>query len=427
MILYEKKLKNIYIMKSGNIYKKQFIYIIMDKEIINNSESEKETQNNKTITEIASFDELGLKNNLLRGLYAYGFETPSSIQKKAIMPMIQGKDLIAQSQSGTGKTGTFAIGTLQLVNESIRKCQAIILAPTRELAQQIYSVISSLSSYMKKLDVVMCIGGTDMAEAKKKLSGGAQIVVGTPGRIIKMISTRMISTRLMKAIVLDEADELLSHSFVPQIKTILENIPSETQICLFSATMPRDKIGLTKYFMNNPVMIFVKRDMLTLEGISQFYIAVDEESWKFDTLCDLYDTIAVSQSIIYVNTKKRAIWLKDELESKGFTISVIHSDMESLDRMKIMEGFRKGSVRILVSTDLLARGIDIQQVSIVLNYDIPRDKQCYLHRIGRSGRYGRKGVAINFVTRNDERYLHDIERYYSTQIAAMPMNVQSYL
>ena len=391
------------------------------------SQLDKDQTNNGTdIREVLNFDDYELKDNLLRGIYSYGFESPSPIQRKAIEPMIQGKDLIAQSQSGTGKTGAFTISTLQIVNEDIAKCQALIIAPTRELALQIHSVITSLSLHIPKLHIALCIGGMNMSESNSKIKR-TQIIIGTPGRVIKMIELGIISTSLMKVIVLDEADELLSHSFVPQIKKLIEAVPSTCQICLFSATMPRERIELTECFMRNSLNIFVKREMLTLEGISQFMVSICKEEWKFDTLCDLYDTITISQSIIYVNTKQKAIGLKERLEEKGFTISVMHSGLTPIERTEVMNKFRRGNTRILISTDLLARGIDVQQVSIVLNYDLPMNKDCYLHRIGRSGRYGRKGVAINFVSDKEMRQLREIERYYNTQIKDMPENIQSYL
>ena len=376
---------------------------------------------------VLKFESLDLKDNLLRGIYAYGFENPSPIQCKAIQPMVRGLDMIAQSQSGTGKTGAFTIGALQIVDENIPKCQAIILSPTRDLALQIFSVISSLSLYMEKLKLVLCVGGTNIMESKQKLQTGAQIVIGTPGRIIKMIQTHMLSTRLLRVLIMDEADDLLSNSFLSQVKQIISQVPAETQSCLFSATMPVYKIAVTNCFMKNPYNILVKRELLTLDAISQFSVAVGEEEWKLDTLCDLYETIAISQSMIYVNTKQRAIWLAEKLTEKGFTISVMHSGLSPLERVEVMNKFRKGGTRILVSTDLLARGIDIQQVSIVLNYDIPHDKECYLHRIGRSGRFGRKGVAINFVSNKEFRQLREIERFYGTKIIEMPENIQSFL
>ena len=397
--------------------------------IMSYSESNQNNENkqNQETADVSKFEMLDLKDNLLRGIYAYGFENPSPIQCKAIQPMVQGLDMIAQSQSGTGKTGTFTISALQIVDENVPKCQAIILAPTRDLALQIYSVASSLSSHMERLKLALCTGGMLMSESRQKLQAGAQIAIGTPGRIIKMIEIGALSTRLLRVLIMDEADDLLSMSFLPQIETVIGQVPAETQVCLFSATMPRHKIELTNRFIRNPYNILVRREELTLNAISQFSVAVGEEEWKLDTLCDLYETIAISQSMIYVNTKQRAIWLAEKLTEKGFTISVMHSGLTPVERTEVMNKFRKGGTRILVSTDLLARGIDIQQVSIVVNYDIPRDKECYLHRIGRSGRFGRRGVAINFVSNKEFRQLREIERFYGTKVVEMPENIQSFL
>ena len=372
------------------------------------------------VEEIHNFEDLPLKENLLRGIYAYGFESPSPIQRKAIKPITECRDVVAQAQSGTGKTGTFSIGTLQRIDESLKACQAIIIAPTRELAQQIDFVISSIGSHMKDLETVLCVGGTDINEAKSGLRKGAQIVIGTPGRIINMIKRKFMSTRDMKLIVMDEADEMLSNSFIPQIKFIIESLPEETQICLFSATMPREALKSTRHFLRNPVSVLVKKDQLTLEGIRQFLVNVNEEQWKFETFCDLYETISITQSIVYVNSKDKADWLYESIKEKGFTASLMHGKMSPLDRTRVMNEFRKGSSRILISTDLLARGIDVQQVSIVVNYDVPFSKDNYIHRIGRSGRFGRKGVAINFTTHRELRLLRDIERFYNTQIDDLP-------
>lgn len=376
----------------------------------------------KAIEIINSFDDMGLKENLLRGIYSYGFETPSMIQSKAIVPISSGRDILAQSQSGTGKTGAFITGTLQRIDDTKDGCQAIVVTPTIQLAEQIINVCQALGQYLN-IKPVLCVGGLNIYEAKKDLESGCTIVIGTPGRIIDMIERRFLKTNDIKMLVMDEADEMLSNSFLQQIKIIIQNIPSDTQICLFSATMPREVIDLTKHFMDNPQHILVKREQLTLEGIKQFYISLDNEKWKFDTFCDLYSTISISQSMVYVNTKRKADELQSRLKEQNFTVSVIHSDMKHSERSAIMKEFRAGGTRILISTDLLSRGIDIQQVSIVVNYDLPNNKECYIHRIGRSGRFGRKGVAINFATPRDVWKLEELQEFYSTTIESMPSNI----
>lgn len=372
------------------------------------------------------FDKMQLKESLLRGIYGYGFERPSIIQSKSIPLIINGKDIIAQSQSGTGKTGAFCIGTIQRIDEQKNGCQAIIIAHTRELAQQIFDVCKQLSIYTK-ITTILCIGGIDIKQTKINSINAPIIVVGTPGRIIDLIRRQYISTKLLQLLVCDEADEMLSSSFQDQIKDIINYVPLETQICLFSATMPKEMLKITKNFMRDAQEILIDSEKLTLDGIKQFYINVEADRWKFDTFCDLFDIISVSQTIVYVNTIKRAENLKVQLENKHFTVSIIHSLMSPVERLDIMKEFRSGKTRILISTDLLSRGIDIQQISVVINYDLSKNKECYLHRIGRSGRFGRKGVAINFITRYDEKFLKELKDYYKTEIDAMPKNIQQYL
>lgn len=373
-------------------------------------------------TVIDNFDNMELKDELLRGVYAYGFERPSAIQARAIVPVIKGHDVIAQAQSGTGKTATFSIAILQRIDPSIKAVQALILAPTRELAQQIQKVVIALGDYMK-IDCHACIGGTNVREDMAKLNEGAQVVVGTPGRVYDMINRRAFKTDQLKMFCLDEADEMLSRGFKDQMYEVFQLLPQDTQCVLLSATMPQEVLEVTKKFMRDPVRILVKRDELTLEGIRQFYVAVDKEEWKLDTLCDLYETVTITQAVIFCNTRRKVDWLTDKLTSREFTVSAMHGDMEQGQREVIMREFRSGSSRVLITTDLLARGIDVQQVSLVINYDLPSNRENYIHRIGRGGRFGRKGVAINFVTADDVRMLRDIEQFYSTQIDEMPLNV----
>ncbi|CAG7849318.1 ATP-dependent RNA helicase eIF4A; AltName: Full=Eukaryotic initiation factor 4A; Short=eIF-4A; AltName: Full=Translation initiation factor 1 [Serendipita indica DSM 11827] len=354
---------------------------------------------------VDNFDNMGLKPDLLRGIYAYGFERPSAIQQRAIIPVVKGHDVIAQAQSGTGKTATFSISILQRINinPENHQTQALILAPTRELAQQIQKVVIALGDYMK-IDCMACVGGTNVREDMDKLRAGVHIVVGTPGRVFDMINRGALKTQSVQIFCLDEADEMLSRSPL-------------------SATMPADVLEVSKKFMRDPVRILVKRDELTLEGIKQFYIAVEKEEWKLDTLSDLYETVTITQAVIFCNSRRKVDWLTEKLTAREFTVSAMHGDMEQKQRELIMKEFRSGSSRVLITTDLLARGIDVQQVSLVINYDLPNNRENYIHRIGRGGRFGRKGVAINFATNDDVRMLRDIEQFYNTQIEEMPMNV----
>lgn len=379
----------------------------------------KMTQEIKTYT---SFDDMDLNEDLLRGVYAYGFERPSSIQQRAIKPIISGKDVIAQAQSGTGKTGTFCIGILQRLQISVRETQALVLAPTRELAIQSETVLSSLGSYMN-VHSWACIGGTKVGEDVKKLDYGQHVVVGTPGRVFDMIKRRNLRCDKIKMLVLDEADEMLRHGFKEQIYDIYRYLPPRTQIVLVSATLPTEVLQITEKFMIDPIRVLVKRDQLTLEGIRQLRVDVDKEEWKFDTLCDLYDTITIAQSVVFCNTKKKVDWLTDRLREAHFTVASMHGEMPQKERDAIMNEFRRGVSRVLITTDVWSRGIDVQQVTVVFNYDLPTNRESYLHRIGRSGRFGRKGIAVNFVTSSDEHVIEDLERYYHTKIEHMPANI----
>jgi translation initiation factor 4A len=371
---------------------------------------------------VDNFDNMNLSPELLRGIYAYGFERPSTIQQRAILPVIKGRDVIAQAQSGTGKTATFSISALQKLDVSNPQCQALILAPTRELAQQIQKVVIALGDFMK-IQCHACIGGTNVRDDMKILEAGAQVVVGTPGRVFDMINRGALKTDDMKMFILDEADEMLSRGFKDQIYDVFQRLPPSTQVVLLSATMPIEVMEVTTKFMRDPIRILVKKDELTLEGIKQFYVAVEKEEWKLDTLCDLYETVTITQAVIFCNTRRKVDWLTEKLTAREFTVSAMHGDMEQGQREVIMKEFRSGSSRVLIATDLLDRGIDVQQVSLVINYDLPSNKENYIHRIGRGGRFGRKGVAINFVTADDTRMLREIEQFYSTQILEMPMNV----
>jgi len=283
-------------------------------------------------------------------------------------------------------------------------------------------VLNALGDYMN-VKSHACVGGTAVREDIAVLQKGVQIVVGTPGRVNDMITRNALKLEKLRIFILDEADEMLSRGFKDQIYDVFQYLPSEVQVCLFSATMPVEILNMTKRFMRNPVRILVKKEQLTLEGIRQFYVAVEKEDWKLDTLCDLYETLTITQAIIYCNTRRKTEWLCEKMTHRDFTVSAMHGDMDMSDRQLIMHEFRSGSSRVLITTDLLARGIDVQQVSLVINYDLPNNRESYLHRIGRSGRFGRKGVAINFVSTEDVRALREIEQFYNTQIEEMPMDV----
>lgn len=383
---------------------------------------------NKEQERINNFEHLDLKDSLLRGIYAYGFNTPSEIQSRAIKPIIDGHDIIAQAQSGTGKTGTFVIATLQRIKDSINKCQAIILAPTRELAEQIYTVCKELG-HLTNIIPVLCIGQTKIQESKNALrEPNPKIVIGTPGRIAAMINENFIEPDFLSTLIIDEADELISENFLPEVKSIIMSLPKEAQICLFSATISEYmKDCSNKFLKEKHLEILVKKEELTLEGIAQYKIFVEHNKYKFGTLCDIFRLLSLNQTIIYVGSVERAEYLGKDLCRENYTVAVIHGKMHSSDRTKVMKNFRNGAFRVLISTDLLSRGIDVQQVFVVINYDMPFNKETYIHRIGRSGRYGRKGTAINFVTRDDSKKIDDLQKFYNTKIEDMPNDIQSIL
>jgi len=380
------------------------------------------------IPEIESWDELEIPADLLRGIYGYGFEKPSPIQKKAINPIINGRDLIAQAQSGTGKTATFTIGLLSQVNLADKNTQILVMSPTRELTEQTKKVITSIGNMMTGLTVQTLIGGTyideDISIYKKNTP---HVIVGCPGRVFDIMRRNVITTKKIKMVVIDEADEMLSSGFKDQLYNIFQYFNNDIQVALFSATLPDYIYDVTDKFMRNPIKIEVKAEQLTLDGISQFFVALDDDKQKYDTLKDLYSFISVSQCIIYCNSVKRVIDLYEAMKEDQFPVCCIHSDMDSKSRRESFEEFKLGKSRVMISSNVTARGIDVQQVSVVINFDLPKCVHTYLHRIGRSGRWGRKGVGINFITRRDVYKIKEIEEHYRTEIKEMPGNVNTYV
>ena len=369
-------------------------------------------------------ENVSLKQKLLRGIYAHGFEQPSPIQKKAIIPMTQGNDLLAQAQSGTGKTGAFTVSTLQLIDTTKKEVQALILAPTRELADQINEVVLALGSFLK-VQTLLAVGGVSVSENSRQLTSDTppHIIIGCLGRVLDLVEQRRtLNTQTLRVLVMDEADEMLSQGFKSQTHQLFQYLPQNVQVCLFSATIPHEVETLTEKFLRNPVKLLVKQEMLTLEGIRQYYIKVETDNDKFAVLKDLFSTISMSQCIIYCNTRRRCDVLEEAMLKEDFPVMKITGDMSQTDRKQICNDLRSGQIRVLITTDLFARGIDVQQVSYVMNFDIPRDVCIYLHRIGRSGRWGRKGVAINLMTRMEQSRLTAIEQYYATEIQELPMD-----
>ena len=388
----------------------------------NDTDKDKDNENDKEIKTFDKWDKLdNIKDDLLRGIYAVGFETPSPIQQKAIISMFEKNDVVAQAQSGTGKTGAFSISILNLLDITQNTTQALILAPTRELALQISGVIKGLGEYMDGLKIQLLIGGTSVNEDINNLKNNTpHIIVGCPGRTHDMMKKNYVINKNIKIIVLDEADEMLCVGFKEQVYNIFQFLNKDIQVGLFSATLPYEINSLTNKFMRNPIKILVKSEMLTLEGISQFYIALEDDNSKFSALKDLFETISMSQCIIYCNSIKRVHELYDAMFAENYPVCSIHSGMEKDERLDSYKEFKSGKYRVLISSNVTARGIDIHQVGTVINFDLPKDVHTYLHRIGRSGRWGRKGVGINFITKRDVRGLKTIEEHYNTQIEELP-------
>ena len=388
---------------------------------INEKENVNEKEKEEELDILNSWEDLNVKTDLLRGIYAYGFENPSPIQRRAILPMIKGHDIIAQAQSGTGKTGCFTIASLELIDTTNKDVQVIILSPTRELSYQTNIVLDRIGHNINNLQTQLLIGGTSTEIDIKNLKDKRpQILVGCPGRIHDIMRRKHINGHTIKLIVLDEADEMLSSGFKDQIYNIFQYLSNDIQITLFSATMPPILYNLTNKFMRNPIKITVKTEQLTLDGIKQYYINLEDDSQKYDTLKDLFSTFSVSQCIIYCNSVRRVADLYQAMVQDGYPVCHIHSNLDKAERLKSYTEFSKGQQRVLISSNVTARGIDIQQVSTVINFDIPKCCNTYLHRIGRSGRWGRKGTAINFITRRDFLHLKEIESFYSTEIGELP-------
>ena len=374
-----------------------------------------------TSYEFQNWEDLDISQSLLRGIFAYGFEKPSPIQQKAIKPLIDKRDIVAQAQSGTGKTATFTIGALANIDTKENITQVLVLSPTKELTIQTAKVFGSLSSMMDNVRIQTLYGGS-LIEDNSSFSNKniPHVICGCPGRVFDMMRRDKISGKKIKLIILDEADEMLSDGFKEQVYNIFQYLSNDVQVALFSATLPDGINSIIDKIMRDPVKISVKREMLTLEGIKQFYVAVDDDRQKYNTLKTLFSFLSVSQCIIYCNSIKRVQDLYEAMIEDEFPVCRIHSNMEKNERENAFNDFKIGKSRVLISSNVTSRGIDIQQVSIVINFDLPKCVNNYLHRIGRSGRWGRKGVGINFITRRDVTKIREIEQHYSTQIEEMP-------
>ncbi len=367
--------------------------------------------------ETIRFEELGLTPAIERAVKDMGFEEASPIQTKAIPAIKEGIDVIGQAQTGTGKTAAFGIPMLEKIDPKNKKLQAIILCPTRELAIQVAEEIRVLGKYMHGVKVLPIYGGQEIAKQIRSLKSGTQVIIGTPGRVMDHMRRKTIKMDEVRTIILDEADEMLNMGFREDIETILEGVPEERQTILFSATMPQAILDITRKFQNNAKIIKVTKKELTVPNIEQYYYEVRPKN-KSEIISRLLDIHQPKLSVIFCNTKKQVDLLVTDLIGRGYFAAGLHGDMKQQQRDRVMQGFRKGSTEILVATDVAARGIDVDEVECVFNYDLPQDEEYYVHRIGRTGRAGRIGKAFSFVSGRDVYKLKDIQRYCKTKILA---------
>ncbi len=372
------------------------------------------------------FDDMGLPEKLLRGIYNHGFDKPSPIQQKAIVPLVNGRNMIGQAKSGSGKTGAFSIGLLARIDPTIFECQALVLVPTRELAIQIHKIIGQIGEYLK-IVVHLSVGKTDYREDIRQIRRGVHVVVGTPGRTYDMLSRNdVLDGKKIKILIVDEADELISQdSFGQEVYDIMQKLRKDVQIGLFSATFPNEMLKMVE-FIEDPVKILIEIEELKLNGINQFYIDVERNEYKLQTILDLYKDFSFRSVILFCNSQKMVDELKYDMTERDFSISAIHSAYDAKTRKEIMEDFYNGKSRVLITTDLLARGIDVVSISLVINVDLPNQLDLYQHRVFRSSRQGKVGCAINLVTKRDMQTLHDIEKYYNIEIEPLPQDFAKY-
>ena len=361
------------------------------------------------------FEDLQINDNIKRAVIEMGFEEPSPIQAQSIPVILSGKDVIGQAQTGTGKTAAFSIPILEMVNPDDKNLQALVLCPTRELAIQVSTEIRKIGKYMHGIKTLPVYGGQPIDRQIKSLKGGVQVVIGTPGRVIDHINRKTIKMDNVKMIILDEADEMLDMGFREDIEMILSKTPEDRQTTFFSATMPKGILELTKKYQNNPEHIKVVRKELTVPNIKQYYIETRSAN-KLEVLCRLIDVYNPKLSVVFTNTKRGADELVGDLQARGYFADALHGDLKQTQRDIVMDKFRNGTIDILVATDVAARGIDVDDVEAVFNYDLPQDEEYYVHRIGRTGRAGRSGISFSFVFGKEMRKMRDIERYTKTKL-----------
>ena len=370
--------------------------------------------------ETIRFDELNLDAKILRAVTDMGFEAASPIQAKAIPLEIEGKDIIGQAQTGTGKTAAFGIPLLQKIDPKNKKLQAVVLCPTRELAIQVADEIRSLAKYMHGIKVLPIYGGQEIVKQIRSLKDGVQVIIGTPGRVMDHMRRKTIKFGQVHTVVLDEADEMLNMGFLEDMETILSELPEERQTVMFSATMPAAIAEIAKKFQKEPEIVKVVKKDLTVPKVTQYYYEVKPKN-KIEVMCRLLDMYAPKLSVVFCNTKRQVDELVLALQGRGYFAEGLHGDLKQVQRDRVMNGFRKGRTDILVATDVAARGIDVDDVEAVFNYDIPQDEEYYVHRIGRTGRAGREGKAFSLVVGKEVYKLRDIQRYCKTKIVPQPI------
>jgi ATP-dependent RNA helicase DeaD len=365
--------------------------------------------------EKVKFEDLKISEDIKRAIADIGFEEPSPIQEQAIPLVLEGKDIIGQAQTGTGKTAAFGIPALEMVDIEDNILQAMILCPTRELAIQATEELNKLAKYKKGISILAVYGGQPIDRQIKALKRGVHVIVGTPGRIMDHMNRKTLKTESVKMLVLDEADEMLDMGFREDIETIIQDMPDNKQTVLFSATMPKAILELSKKYQKNAQFVKVVHKQLTVPNIEQKYLEVKESS-KLEVLSRLIDIRNPKLAIVFCNTKKRVDEVVSQLQSRGHFAEGLHGDMKQQQRDRVMSKFRNGTIEILVATDVAARGIDVDDVEVVFNYDLPQDEEYYVHRIGRTGRAGRTGIAYTFIAGKAVRKLRDIENYTKTKI-----------
>ncbi|KAF4886001.1 ATP-dependent RNA helicase eIF4A [Colletotrichum fructicola] len=395
----------------------------LDKDFENDPEEYTESGHKKT----AAFDDMNLKPTLIRGVYAYGFERPSSIQQCAIMPILDGQDVIAQASYGAGKTATLVISILQKVKPDLKACQTLILAPSRELVMQTQEFIVAIGDFMN-IRCGACVGGVSVLDNEKVLRDAPPVVVGTPGRLKDMIQRDILKTANIETLVLDEADEIIARGFADQIYDIFHLLSKPVQVLVTSTTMPQDLLEATGILMRKPRHIYITKKDFRLEGIKQFYVNVEKDEYKLEAFLHLCASITTFQTITFCNTRKKTEWLKEKINVPNLPFYAMHGDMPAFERAEIMKQFRSGSAKLLIATEFLARGIDVQQIPLVINYDLHANYEGYVHRVGRSGRFGRNGAVVNLVTSDDTCLISKIEDFYNTEIEETTLdNLMLYL